>query len=275
MIGNFLSPSIEFKHLDIASCFGITPIFVNPDGSVDCNLFNLYRKYDTRILKSCQVIKEIEKLPAEVRHIWHHKTDKEKQEIVNNAIDYYSLPARCVEMMRSLAVYYDFDITMDQFLQQGRKYVNDKILIASLMIFCYGRMTQGNRIISSDKRLLDMASMGVSHMGNHKKILLPETLLPRNEILITGAGRMSFNNGMLLCPILYRNEFNKWMFENNRTDDFSDQKFVRYQIMRQYAKKYEVYQDYINEYIPMRWHIEVFEKNAKCFYNILRFKKAS
>lgn len=265
-------PHIDFKHFELSQCFGITPIFVNTDDTIDCNLFNLYRKYHARRVKDRAMIRWFTQDQADVKFVYHKKTEEEKKELVKNAINYYQLGGYCMRAIRQHSKTYDFDITIDQFLSQSKKYVQNIVLCAALNCFIHTKLVTGNRFVSSNKKLLDLLNVDPAILGIYKRIVVPESLIPQNELLICANGGMTYDNGILLCPIIYRQELMKWMFENDKSDDFSDMKFSTYPIMREWRYKCDLYGEYINECIPLEWHIEVFEKNASNFYTFLHFK---
>ena len=108
-------------------------------------------------------------------------------------------------------------------------------------------------------------------LGIYKKILVPPNLLPPNELLVCANGGMTFDNGMLLCPLIYRKELNQWLLENDKTDQIMNYDYNTYPIMRAYREQMDVWGEFINECIPLEWHIEVFEKSAWSYYTLLRF----
>lgn len=268
------TPRIRFNHLDLSWCFGIQPIFVNPDDTVDCNLFNLDRHFLPAKRRHRRIVKDLNPKWCDVKFFYHKKTDEQKQQIVKNAIKYYHLAPYCIKMMRDVALKFEFDITIDEFINQGSKYVTNILLSAAIHNYIRNKLVSGNRFITSDPKIIDLLRMRTGIVGIYKKILVSEELLPRNEIIVTANGGMTFDNGILLCPLIYRKEFNRWMYENNKSEDFSYMKFANYPIMREYRYKMDLYEEFINEYIPMDWHFEVFENNAKFFYTVLRFKES-
>ena len=267
-------PLIEFKHLQLTQCFGIQPIIVKPDGSVKCNLFNMYRKYLGRRYRNGEIIRNFTIEQATPRYIHHHKTEEEKQEIVKNAINYYQLPMACMRKILEIGRHIKYDITLDEFLAQGRDFVTNHFYIQALNCFIYNKLVNGNRFIASNPDLLDNVIPKTTIVGIIEKILVPESLLPKNCFIIAARGGMTFDNGILLCPLIYEKEFQKWMFEKGKSDDFSYMKFATYPVMREYRYKMDLWGEFINDWIPLEWHFEVFEKNARNFYRIIHLKES-
>lgn len=259
--------------MEYAKCFGIQPIIVEPDGSVECNLFNLYRKYKPRRREHYRVVRDFTLKESDVKIDYHHKTDEEKQQIVKNAINYYQLPYYCVKMMQKYARYDRVCMNVDDLIWMGHKDVNNLIMRFALREFIRNKVVSGNRFLSSNKGLLDSLNPNTTVVGIYEKILLPENWAPKNEIIVVANGGMTFDNGILLCPLLYRQELNKWLVDNNKSDDFGWMKADRFPIMREYRHKYDVYAEFMNECIPLEWHFEVFEKNVANFYSRIVFNK--
>lgn len=268
-------PHIDFKHLRYAKCFGVQPIIVEPDGSVECNLFNLYRKFKPRRRVRHKVVRDFTLKESDVKIDYHHKTEEEKKAIVKNAINYYQLPVYCLRMMQKYARYDRVCMNVDDLINMGKMCVNNLIMRFALREFIRNKVVSGNRFLSSNKRLLDALTPSNSVVGIYDKILLPENMAPKNEILVVANGGMTFDNGMLLCPLLYRNELNKWLVDNDKSDDFGWLNDRRFPIMREYRHKCDVYAEFMNECIPLEWHIEVFEKNVANFYSRIVFNKQS
>lgn len=265
-------PLIEFKHLPITQGFGIQPIFIKPDGNVKCNLFNLYRKYLSRRVKNNKVIRTFSLEEATPKYIHHYKTEAEKQEIVKNAINYHYLAGSCVKKIFEVGRHIKYDITLDEFLSQGTKFITNRIFIEALNCFIYNKLVSGNKFISSNPDILNNIKNDFRVVGIFEKILVSENLLPNNCVIVAARGGMTFDNGILLCPLIYEKEFQKWLFEKNKSDDFSDMTFKNYPVMREYRHKMDLWGEFINDWIPLEWHFEVFEKNARNFYRIIHLK---
>ena len=264
-------PHIDFKHFVYASCFGIQPIIVEPDGSVECNLFNLYRNFKPRRRFMRKIVREFTLEESDVKICYHHKTEEEKQQIVKNAINYYQLPLYCLRLMKRHASHARVNMTLDQLIAFGSDSVNSLILRFALRQFASNLVVTGNRFLSSNTKLLDNLRPLPCDVGITEKIVVPEGWMPQNEILVVANGGMTFDNGMLLCPLIYREEFNRWLFDNDKSDDLSWMKFDRYPIMREYRYLMDLYAEYMNECIPLEWHVEVFEENVSKFYTHVRF----
>ena len=265
-------PLIEFKPVPLTQCFGIQPIIIKPDGEIRCNLFNIFRKFKGRKHIKRRGIRTFTLKDAEPRFIYHYKTGEEKQEIVKNAINYYALPQACIKKMMEIGMHYEYDITLDEFIAQGPEFITNRIFIDALGCFVFNKLVSGNRVVSSCPEICNNILSTVGKVGKIESILVPESLLPRNYMIIAARGGMTFDNGILLCPLIYEKEFNKWAFEHDKEIDFSKADFKRYPIMREYRCKMDLWGEYINDWIPLEWHFETFEKNAHAFYRIIKFK---
>lgn len=266
-------PLIEFKHVPLTQCFGIQPILVKPDGSVKCNLFNLYRKYLGRRFRNHEIVRRFTLEQSDPRYVHHFKTEEEKQEIVKNALKYYELPYACMKKIFDTGRHFQYDVTLDEFLAQGSKFVTNRIFTEMINCYIYNKLVTGNRIVTSCQAILDNLECRVGKLGVIERILVPENILPKNYMVIAARGGMTFDNGILLCPLIYEKEFNKWAFEHDKNIDFSEMKFKDYPVMREYRYKMDLWGEFINDWIPLEWHFEVFEKNARNFYRIIKFKE--
>lgn len=266
-------PTIEFKPVKLTQAFGIQPIIVHPDGSIWCNLFNLYRKYQARKYKNKKIVRGLDFETATPRYIWHYKSDEEKQEIVKNAVNYYQLTRACMNKILEVGKHINYDLTVDEFIQQGMHFVTNRVFTEALACFVYNKLVNGNKFISSNEELLKKIKPYFHITGIVEKILVPDAILPRDTLVISARGGMTFDNGILLCPLIYEAEFNKWMYEKGKSLEIPDKKFRDYPIMREYRYKMDLWGEYINDWIPLEWHFEVFEKNARYFHRIIHFKR--
>ena len=275
MIGPRVVPYIDFKPLELSKCFGVCPIIVNPDGTVRCNLFNLIRDYNIRVLcpETKRCIKTFTRLKSAPKFVWHQKSESDKQMIVKNAINYYSLAHYCINCIYENAAHLNYDVTLKEFLGGGRNFITNRLLAEALTLFIKNKLNNGNKFVASNKAILDNFVALTSAVGIYNKILVPNDLMPENDIIIAAQGGMTFDNGILLCPLIYKQEFNRWLFDNDISDDFSGEKYRDYPVLRECGMRYKLYERFINEHIPLEWHLEVFEKNVKDFYTIIHLKQ--
>lgn len=249
-------PEINFIHDDFLNCFGIQPIFTESGEIIKSNVFHVYREF-----------KVTNKVPS---GIFRFDNNKDIKNIKLSTIPYPLVKSRVLEDIvgdgRTLGV----GCTVDRFLEQPKEKYNDMIKMQCYYLWYCNKFLNGNRLISSNKKLLD--KLVLDAQVKFKRVLVPDSVLSDNVLIVASKGSTAMDNGIVLCPLIDRDLYMEWLDMKGLSDDIQTNPKDQYPLLKKWAEIYRHYSGYINENVPRNWYVSK-HKEFFNFYTTIIFNK--
>lgn len=231
-------PYINFKKDSLIDCFGIQPIFSEQGKILKSNVFSIEKEIDPRFEKVGTI---------------RYKLYNDLKEIERNLTPYYMLHEKLLNLITTSRRFY-WPQSVDDFLKLPKEKIIENIKTNSFYMYYWNKMHYGNRFISSNEELLDHIRINRSVLHCHKALVSPDELKP-NCLIVGCKGSSIADNGIILSPIIDKDEYMEWLDKNNLSEDIKIDPKDRYPLLRKWGKIYGYYEAYINENIPQMWYV--------------------
>lgn len=249
-------PEIDFIHDDFINCFGIQPIFTEGGDIIKSNVFHVYREYDFK---------------KNAEGYFRFDNCKDLRNIKLSTIPYSLVKSRVLEDIINKGRVFSLGCTVDRFLEEPKEKYNDMIKMQLYYLWYVNKFINGNRLISSNKKLLD--KLVLDAQVKFKRVLVPESVLADNVLLIACKGSTAMDNGIVLCPFIDRDLYMEWLDMKGLSDDIQTNPKDQYPLLKKWAEIYRHYSGYINENVPRNWYISK-HKEYYNFYTTIVFDKS-
>jgi len=241
---------LEFPNNSLVNCFGIEPTLVKGEIPARISLFSLGRYTKWRDNATTNNVYYTPKLYTG----WEAKEVFDRG-IKNELIDLYSLN---VLLQTSLHIKINKSL---KYLENNKDALRYTLLYYSELLKYKNRLNKGNFFITSVPKIYKEIKFAAKQLNHYNKYLVSTEWLEENLIIIGAKGCMNFDNPIIASPFIDYTDYSSFLVEKN-ISDYYDLKLVgsgsSWPIMAKMRQKYDNYQLYLNEKMPLKWHFEKF-----------------
>lgn len=246
---------LEIPNNHIVNAVGIQPVFTENKKCNRISIFSLYR-YKKWFKNSKNIFYDT--------HLYKDKTAQIKYDM---AFPYSNLEYNVLNEIWKRSLHIKSDILLSE-VENNSSTAKTTFVYYSELLRYLNKMNRGTVFITSNKKLYNNAKFAYRQLPKYQRYLLPENVLPQDVMIIMAKGITTFDNPIIAVPFIDKDEYKKFLLENNISDYSTIDMSKRFPIMEKMNMKYDNYQKYINYSIPKKWLIEVFNKPERYYISL-------
>lgn len=252
--------NINLPNNNIINCFGIQPILVESEMPDRISLFsiNRYKKW-----KDDATTNNVYYMPVLYKG-WDAKRIYDKA-IRNEIAELYGLN---LLLRKSLHIKINKSLSA---LRENKEELRKLLLYYSELLKYRNRLNAGNFFITSDKLIHNNIKFSAKQLRKFDKYLINPLYLEENIIIVGAKGTMNFDNQIMAVPFIDNYDYNRFLLNKGIVPSKEIKLEIpgkAYPIVDYYRKKYDNYELYLNEKVPLKWHFETFKHTNKFYISL-------
>lgn len=204
----------------------------------------------------------------------HARVTTENFDIFPKSFDLSQSDQKVVNVLFEYSDHFQLPKKIDEY---SKKELKENVLYQALFVRYRTTMNKANFFISSNEELLNKLNFRFTELNRYERYLVDKSVLPDNVLMLGSREINTFANPICACPLIEKEHFDEFLRSNDVYELYYSRECENgknFPIIEHYLTKYEILQQYIDEYTPQRWYVHRFDSaRVKAPYITIHFKE--